>query len=292
MAGERDFRKERNALLRAETRMLSNTRDEIVRLLRDAASRIRVILAGQPTDYQQWALPRLQQEIKQALAQFGEDAATKMSSAAGSAWELGSASIAEPLIAGGALKLGASFQAIDPRQLTAMRSFMTDRIKNVAIDAANKINSELGLVVIGAQAPSDAIGAATTILGETSRARARTIVRTELGRAFSVAAHERVTNVAAAVPGLKKQWIRSGKIHPRLNHAVIHQQVQDVDQPFILNGGALKMMFPLDPAAPAGETINCGCRMVAYKEDWKIDRPARGPRGLERGPSIRELIAA
>jgi hypothetical protein len=289
MAGEKDFRKARGAILRGETAMMANTRDEIVRLLKEAAAHIRVILAGQPTDYQLWALPRLQTEIRQVLAQFGEDAAARISSAAGQAWELGGESIVEPLRAGGVLQ-GVAFQAIDQRQLLAMRAFATDRIKGIGLDAANRINAELGRVVIGAQGPSDAISAVTQILGEASRARATTIVRTSLGQVFSAASFERVGRVAAAVPGLKKQWIRSGKLHPRLNHAAIDKQIQDVGDPFILNGGALKMMYPLDPAAPAAEVINCGCRMVAYKADWNIDRPARG--GPAAGPSLRELIAA
>lgn len=271
MAGEADFTKERNAILRGETAMLANTRDEIVRLLKVADERIRVILAGQPTDYQLWSLPRLQQEIKQTLAQFGDNAAVKISNATGQAWELGAASIVEPLRAGGVLTQGALFQSIDPRQLLAMRAFATERIKNIAIEAANKINAELGLVVIGSQGPSDAIGAVTRILGVESRARATTIVRTSLGQVFQVAANERIGGVAAKVPGLKKQWHKSGKIHPRLNHAAIDKQVQEVNQPFILNDGALKMMFPLDPAAPAGQVINCTCRMSSYMANWVID---------------------
>src|SRR3990167_8364078 len=116
MAGKPDFRKERNTILRGETAMLKNTRDEVVRLLKEADARIRVILAGQPTDYQQWALPRLQQEIRQTLAQFGEGAAVQISNATGQAWEMGEASIVEPLRAGGVLTPRSSFPSIDPRQ--------------------------------------------------------------------------------------------------------------------------------------------------------------------------------
>jgi hypothetical protein len=40
-----------------------------------------------------------------------------------------------------------------------MRAFMVDRIKDIGLDGANKIIAELGLVVIGARSPSEAIGA-------------------------------------------------------------------------------------------------------------------------------------
>src|SRR3990172_5770847 len=217
MSTESNFRKARAAVVRGRTALLKNTNAEIVRLLKEADARIRAILAGQPTDYQQWALPRLQREIAQALAQFGERASGEISTAAGRALQLGEDLIDKPLEAGGihALRASIGLQAIDVRVLQAMGALMTERIKNIALEAANKINAELGLVVIGPQGPADAIGATTKILGEVSRARARTIVRTELSRAFGVAAFERMGEAANIVPGLKKQWRKSGKAHPR-----------------------------------------------------------------------------
>ncbi|TAK47017.1 MAG: hypothetical protein EPO23_13105, partial [Xanthobacteraceae bacterium] len=192
------------------------------------------------------------------------------------------------------IRVAAALPHLDTRQLTAMRAFMTDRIKDIGLAAANKINAELGLVVIGAQTPSDAIGSLTRILGEPSRARATTIVRTELARTFAVAAQERLAQQAALVPGLKKQWRRSGKLHPRPHHDLADGQVRDVGEPFVLNplgGLQVKLMFPHDPAAPAGETINCGCISLPWKADWKMATPGRAPGGnLDKGPSLRELL--
>ena len=288
MPGERDFRKTRAAFVRGRTRLLTNTRDEIVRLLKQADAQIRAILAAQPTDYQRWALPRLQQEIRQALAQFGEQAGARISTAAGEAWQLGQDLVDEPLNAGG-IRVAASLQHLDTAQLSAMRAFMTDRIKDVGLAAANKINAELGLVMIGAQGPSDAIGKVARILGEQSRARATTIVRTELSRAFSVASFERMKQSAGVVPGMKKQWRKSGKLHPRFYHDLADGQVREMDEPFHFGNGA-KLMFPHDPAASAAETINCGCVMLLFKDDWKVAHPKRSPGGLDMGPSLRELL--
>jgi len=279
-----------------------STRDTIVQYLKAALQRINLILAEQPTDYQQWALPRLAQEIRQVLAQFGEQAGAEISTAAGKAWQLGQDLIDKPLTAGG-LRIEASLAKIDVRQLQAMRAFMTDRIKNVGLAAADKINAELGLVVIGAQSPSDAIGKVRVLLGEQSRQRATTIVRTELARAFGVASFERMKEAAARVPGLQKQWRKSGKLHPRPHHDVIDGQVRDVNKPFdlmraavvsksgkLLPAASVQLMFPHDPSAPASETINCGCTMLPFKSDWKMQYPGRAPGGREAGPSIRELL--
>lgn len=297
MPGESEFRKARAAVVRGRTELLVDTNKEIVRLLKEADARIRVILAGQPTDYQQWALPRLQREIAQALAQFGDSAAAEISTAAGRAWQLGQDLVDKPLDAGGfhVLRATIALQAIDVRQLQAMRAFMTDRIKNVALEAANKINAELGLVVIGAQGPSDAIGATTHILGEVSRARARTIVRTELARVFGVASFERLSQAAKIVPGLKKQWRKSGKAHPRPHHDVIDGQLRDIGEPFTVKPfgkAVVNLMFPHDPTAPASEVINCGCIALPFKADWQVEHPGRAPGGMEAAPPIRELLAA
>ncbi len=288
MAGERDFRKARGEIIRGRTLLLVQTRDTIVAYLKTALSRINVILADQPTDYQQWALSRLAQEIRQVLAGFGEEAGAEISSAAGKAWQLGQDLIDKPLAAGD-VRIEASLQAIDVRQLQAMRAFMTDRIKNVGVAAADKINAELGLVVIGAQSPSDAIGKVRVILGEQSRARATTIVRNAINGSFSQASFDRIKEAAQRVPGLQKQWRKSGKVHPRLFHDLADGQVRDISEPFAFGNGA-RLMFPHDPRAPASETINCGCAMVPFKSDWKMAYPGRTPGGMEAAPSLRELL--
>lgn len=290
---ERAFRKKITEIVRGRTALQRETRDEVVRLLNQALTEIRADLAAAPSDYQLWSLPRLAAEITRTLAEFGEAAAAKVSTAAGDAWRLGQDLAEKPLEAAG-IRVAAELPMLDTRQLTAMRAFMTDRIKDIGLAAANKINAQLGMVVIGAQTPSDAISSVTQILGESSRARATTIVRTELARAFAVATQERMAQQAALVPGLKKQWRRSGKLHPRPHHDLADGQVKEVGEPFVLNPlgkPQVKLMFPHDPKAPAGETINCGCVALPWKADWKMATPGRAPGGdLERGPSLRELL--
>lgn len=286
---QKAFRKGTLEVVSARTALLRDTRDEIVRLLRVALERINVVLAGQPTDYERWMLPQIAREIRQALAEFGDAAAAEISTAAGDAWQLGEDLVDRPLEAAG-VRAGAAVPAIDVRQLQAMRTFMTDRIKNIGTVAADRINGELGLVVIGAQSPSEAIGKVRTILGEQSRARATTIVRTELGRVYSVSSFERLKSTAAKVPGMQKQWRGSGKLHPRFFHALADGQVRDVGEPFDFGNGA-ELMYPHDPAAEASEVINCGCIMLPYKGDWKVSQPGRAPGiGLGEGQSIKELF--
>ncbi|HYE35465.1 phage minor head protein [Methylocaldum sp.] len=271
---DRRFKKARAQVIKARTGLLKGTRDEIVALLNDVAAQIKALLAGQPSDYQQWYLPQLQKEIQTALAALGAKSAGVIATKSGEAWALGQAMIEKPLEAGGIRIIG-ELPMLDTRPLVAMRTFMTDRIQDVASSAAAKINGELGLVVIGGQSPGDAIANITKLLKEQSRRRATTIVRTEIGRVFATAAHERLQQAGDTVPGLKKQWRRSGKIHSRPQHDAADGQIQPRDRPFIIGGHQL--MYPHDPKAPASETINCGCVMLPFMESWDVSIPGKKP---------------
>ena len=57
---EQAFLRGIRANVRDRTRLLVDTRAEVTRMLEAAHARVRAILAGQPTDYQQWYLPQLQ----------------------------------------------------------------------------------------------------------------------------------------------------------------------------------------------------------------------------------------
>jgi hypothetical protein len=94
-----------------------------------------------------------------------------------------------------------------------------------------------------------------------------------------MASDQRMAQAAAKVPGLQKQWRRSGKLHSRANHDAIDGQVVDVGQPFTLmtDRGPVKLMYPHDPAAPVGETINCGCIALPFKKSWQVVNPGAKP---------------
>lgn len=266
-------------MLRDQERLVRGTEAELVRLLKAAQQAIGAILADQPTDYERWSLPQLGAEIRRALAELGERGAAAGSSAIGAAWENGVGLVDAPLAAGG-MRVAAVLPRIDVRQLQAMRAFVVDRIKDLSLDAANKITAEVGLVIIGARSSSDAIDAVKRILGESSRTRAATIVRDNLGRAYSYATQKRMEAATELLPGLQKQWRRSGKLRPRLHHDLADGQIRDVDKPFVLRPlgkPIVEIMHPREPSAPIEESINCGCTAIPFMKHWKVAHPGRTP---------------
>lgn len=262
------------------SKLQTDTQGEIVRLLRLAQARIKTQLAGQPTDYQRWALPQLERQIAQQLAVFERGAGPVVTDAAKQGWEAGVDLVDQTISRrpAGAL-VQATLSGLDTEQLTAMQSFMTSKIRDISLTVANKINSELALVVIGAQSPGDAVAKLVDIFGG-QRQRAINIVRTEVGRAFSVAAQNRMAQAAPKLPGLQKQWRRSGKKHSRANHDAIDGQIRDVDQPFetvSVGGEIVRLMHPRDPRGPVGETINCGCESIPFMASWTVSTPGAKP---------------
>jgi hypothetical protein len=273
------FRAARSAELKLRAALLVQTREDVIKLLNEALAEINSMLATFPTEYESYKLPMLQKQIEQTLEVFSNSSADVLAQGSAKAWAGGQSLVTAPIEAGG-IRILSALPSMDTRMLMAMSNFMTSRMKDVGKTAAAKINAQLGLVLIGAQSPGDAVSAITSILAEEARDRAITITRTELGRVHAVAAQQRQEQAAKHVPGLSKQWRRSGKIHSRLNHDAIDGQIQPVDKPFVLtnkDGSALSMMHPHDPAAPAGEVINCGCVSIPYMKHWKVANPGRIP---------------
>lgn len=274
----RRFRKERTARLRRRTAIQRDAAKEIARLLKVAETRVLAVLATAPTDFQQFYLPQVQQAIRQAMGELEAGMAARLNRDAGASWQAGIDLVEKPIEAGG-LRIAAVLPQIDTRQLVAMRAFLTDRMKDISTTLANRINSELGLIAIGAQSPGEATTNIARILKTGGRSRAITIIRTELGRAFSAAAQQRFSQARKLLPGLKKQWRRSGKTHSRPEHDRADGQIQPVDEPFQIftKRGAVSLMYPRDPAGPAEQTINCGCESLPVMESWEMKTPGRKP---------------
>jgi uncharacterized protein with gpF-like domain len=139
-------------------------------------------------------------------------------------------------------------------------------------DAAQKIVNELTLGLMGHKTPFEVIQAVGKNLKDPSifksiAARAETIVRTECGRVLKAAAQARLDKAGEVVPGLKKMWKHGGSAMPRPAHLAADGQIREANQPF--NVGGEELMYPQDPAGSPGNTINCSCYSVPYKEEWQ-----------------------
>lgn len=284
------FNQERRAQLLRGVRIQSETYDEIVYLLEQAKRTIAGELAlGAPTGFESWRLQLVQAEIRRNLAVFERGTLASILTGLDRSHEAGGDLVLQPLRAAG-IDITSVVPALDPRLLIAMKSFQTDRIRDISTTVVNRVNTELGQVAIGVQSPFEAARKVAEHL-DAPKARAATIVRTELGTIYSEAGQQRMEQaVKAGVAGLEKQWRRSGKLHPRVTHELADGQIKPVDQPFLVGG--IEIMKPRDPALPAKERINCGCSSLPHMKHWRVKTPGARPytaEELEQNVAARQV---
>lgn len=254
------------------------TDQKVIEQLKTAREQILQTIAAQPADWERWQLTQLLQQIEATLEGATGHAAASIDAGIRQAWQQGEDFIDKPLAAAGTT-VELQLPLLDTGMLSHLRRFAVLRLHDVGREAARKVGNQLSLVTLGATTPFKAIQQVQQILGNESAQRATTIVRTEVGRAFAMASFQRLEQAAQLVPGLQKQWRRSGKIHSRWNHDAADGQVQDVSKPFVLpgNDGPVTMMYPHDPKAPASEVINCGCLALPYRATWEVSTPGARP---------------
>lgn len=237
---------------------------KVILLLAEARKSVAATVAS--TDWQAFYLPQMQLAIERALEEFGMRYGVDLRDAQLSFWTEGVAFVDLPLASVG---ITAALPAVDTTVLGIIQGYGAGLVKGLSRSAAQQINNELALGLMGQKAPFDVMQAVGRNLKDASifksiAARAETITRTECGRALSAASQARFEAAAAVVPGLKKRWTYGAarRRQPRYQHLGIDGQVRDVDQPFGVAGEAL--MYPRDPAGSAGNTINCQC----YSTPW------------------------
>lgn len=251
---ERLYASAEKAASAERTGLLKTTQAELFALFKIARDQAIAAIAGGPTEYEQWRLGVLLAEIDRVSADLTAAGTRVIANAADLAWQGGVAALDEPLAA---IAIRVPLPRLDIGQLQAMRAFMVDRIANISVTAAATIRGQIGLAMMGAQPIPEVIQTVAKALGETAESRATTIVVTELGRAWSVAADERAAQFSNAGVPMDKIWRRSGKVHSRPAHDLADGQRKPIDQPFLVAGQPIR--FPRDPQAPVGQTINCGC---------------------------------
>jgi hypothetical protein len=165
--------------------------------------------------------------------------------------------------------ISAAFFRPSEAQVNVLAQFSADLIGGVSDGMRTKINRDIRLNALGGNSSLDAMRDITRTLGIPPKAsdpttgvayEAERILRTETNRSYSVATNAQQERLAEDVPDLQKQWLATGDARTRLSHLNAHGDIVDVGKPFIVGGA--KLMYPLDPAGPPQETINCRCRSI------------------------------
>lgn len=184
-------------------------------------------------------------------------------------WDLGKQMVDEPLEAVG-MRVG--LPELTETQLLALQGTTTELIAGLTSDMRSKVRVAIDQAILGEVSPFRAGQKVDSIVAGIKN-RGEKIIRTEVGRAGSVATQMRMGQSREFVPKLQKQWLWSGiEKDTRPSHMAINGQVRDIDKPFDLRndrtGEIENPMYPRDPILSAYNVVNCKCQSIPYSEDW------------------------
>jgi hypothetical protein len=276
--------------LRQRGALITAAQAGVLQVLKEAQAAIASMLMDQPPDYKLWRLTPILAQINALLDGAGVRLQRQGQQAVADAWALGEQLVDAPLLASQSVTLAGmvTLPVVQDTLLEPLQRFAQIKLKDVTADAGRRIGTHLSLVTLGATTPYEGIQAVRRELGPAAAARAGTIVRTEVSRALGVSSMARLREQRALVPDLRKQWRKSGKRVPRENHVLMDKVHLPLEEAFKVpgrGGGVVLMQHPHDPAAPVGEVVNCGCRVVPFRAAWaryrgeaerSFEQPVRG----------------
>lgn len=267
-AKQRAFAAKMELLLNERDRLATEAVHRAWDLLEELRASVSVELTS-TSGFDAFQLPRL----KAALDQLGKDFAAKyeaeLSDRLDAVWALGQDSIDKGLKAADLPSLG-TFQ-LDTTQLAIAQGITADLITRMSSEMIAAISLEIQRGMLGGQSifetmqavtdllgSADAVGAKGTInfVADGIAARAETITRTEMLRAYNMANYGRAQDaVSGGVEYQMWRTARDGRV--RASHKALDGKIVKVGEEF-----APGLRFPLDPRADASQSINCRCRAV------------------------------
>lgn len=180
---------------------------------------------------------------------------------------------AEQAMLGVRVGMAAGLLDISPPLVQAVVDVTRTQLTTVWGDLGESLQAAVRRVALGVARPDDVITALIPAIRDvktfgTAAVRAEVIVRTEVNRAFALAADERQREIDAAIGGgLRKAWVAFTDGKTRKSHVDAGRRYGFNGTPIPITerfqvGGAL-LRYPLDPEGPAKEVINCRCRQVS-----------------------------
>jgi hypothetical protein len=264
-------------LVRQQRDLEKDTLRRMIMLLREMRAQIAADLLDAGS-FDAYRLQQLSGNLGRLTADLERDLGRALGLGVQDAYSLGGRSVIEPLQAAG---FRAVYYQPSQTQVGILMDYSADLVRGLTGNMLASLNTQLRLAALGQRTPFDAMQELTRILGTNGRSefggvayRAERIIRTDLQRAYNIASHTQQQQAAETIPGLLKRWLHSGNsVHPRQDHIRIHYETLANPIP-VGQAYSNGMMYPLDPAGSAKDTINCGCRQVTLHPEIGV---IRGP---------------
>lgn len=253
---ERAYKKKMQELIKKTGKLEAREVKRVLGLLGRARTEVAARVAE--TEWELYSLPQLKEGIGRAVDGFKQQYLGAQTESLTNAWNAGIDGVDSPLQFTGIRSLAPE---LSREALEIMQGFSADLINGLSADMLKKINSEITMGLMGAKPPFETMQAIGRNLKDKSvfksiGHRAEAITRTEFARVNSSARAGRMNaTVGNTEPGMAwmKEWVSSGKAHPRDLHAALNGVKVGMDEDF--PGG---IPYPHAPGLPASEVVNCG----------------------------------
>lgn len=249
----------------------SSAAKEQLRLLRDMRRAVVGALAD-ATGFRRFQLGEVLTEIDRYIKSGVTAAQQAATQAATKAFGLGTNAVDAVLKAAGAqVSIPQGLFGISSNLLSAVIDVTTDQTRAIWSELGTRLKTAVRQAALGVTDPFAAMTAVAQKIVDpktfgTAMTRAEAIIRTEVGRTFSISqqrrnveSDERLKVVGMAV---FKYWQYTHDTRTREDHIKAGKDYSiskaiPINQPFIVGGEEL--MYPLDPNGSAAQTINCRC---------------------------------
>jgi hypothetical protein len=255
-----------NALKAASAKESAQTLRTVQDVVDDHRRRIKELVDHYPAGSKIPAadLATLGERFRAQAEQMAEEIQQITSAAQAASWKSGIGAGQE---LANSLGISGAFFAPSTDLLTIALGMTANEIKSITAALLPKTNALLSRAALGGLSPLEAMKGIDDLLGRSGASgvswQAERIVRTEVGRVYSMALDQQVQSLVAFVDNpkdLEKEWVSGPYRHGRRKgHQKMNGQRVPVADSFRNPETGKKIMYPGDPTADPSETICCGC---------------------------------
>jgi len=254
-------------LLARRARVENRAAADQLALLRETRREVLAELLGPHSRFDDWRFRGMLKVIDQMIDKQAAQSGVLVSKSVRESWEVG--------LEFGAVGVPKGFlYGVSSDLLGAIEAVTKESLNDIWLDAGRAVKIAVRRSVLGVDNLADSIRRLAKSLRDPKtfgsvETRAEMVIRTEVNRTFSMAADAQMGSAAEAMKkgglSLRKYWLSADDDRVREDHqkaAETYDKAHAIpeDKPFIVGGEAL--MYPLDPAGSAKNTIGCRCVSV------------------------------
>lgn len=257
---KQEYRRSLDQIVKRYTALEENTIRRMLNALREYRHEVNAELT-ELSDFELFRREELTRNLDALTAELDRKLQTVNRDAVPEIYLNGKQSVVVPLGAAGinGLVIGPS-----AAQVNILLDYSADLIRGISAEALKVVNQQIRLGALGQKSVVEVMREISKLLGFKGRqiiggvtARAETVVRTEMQRVFTSAAHSQALEAVEEVPDMLHRWISTADSRTRETHLAAHRRYAlkpiPVKEPFIVGGEALR--YPLDPNGSAANVI-------------------------------------